>query len=189
MLDRLLDTTIRRPPLYYIGCLREDQRDVAASLEEKVYKQWDVSEAAPPNRRPVEAVAEPTLELLCWSNNVPLFPENLLQKFAEGSNAHSEIVAMKKALVTEFPDAARRTATSSQPAGAPRPPPARAAGRPDFGIDGGAQPLDTTRLLDKEHIAQSAFNVARLACFSKLKFSVNYLLWALFEKKMHILNP
>eukprot|EP00435_Cladocopium_sp_Y103_P009464 s1851_g2.t1 len=165
VLDRLLDNAIRRPPLYYIGCLRDDQRDVAASLEERVYKHWDASELAPASRQPTEAIAEPTLELLGWTNGGPVFPDPLLQKFSEGSSAHTEILAMKKELLTEFPDAGRRSSQRSE-TGTPRPTgPARAAGRPDFGIDGGAQPLDTERVIEKEHIAQSAFNVTRRSWF------------------------
>ena len=160
VLDRLLDNTIRRPPLYYIGCLREDQRDVAAALEEKVYKHWDSSESAPPARRPTEPISEPSLELLGWNSGAPVFPENLLQKFSEGSNAHADVLAMKKELVQAFPDAGRRSSQRSETSTS-RAAPARAAGRPDFGIDGGVLPLDTARIIEKEHIAQSAFDVAR----------------------------
>ena len=38
---------------------------------------------------------------------------------------------------------------------------ARAAGRPDFSIDGGRRPLDFTRLLDKAHVPQSSFTLQR----------------------------
>ena len=132
VLDRLLDNTIRRPPLYYIGCLREDQRDVAVALEEKVYKHWDSSESAPPARRPTEPISEPSLELLGWSSGAPVFPENLLQKFSEGSNAHADVLAMKKELVQALPDAGRRSSQRSETSTS-RAAPARAAGRPDFG--------------------------------------------------------
>lgn len=124
-----------------------------------MYKYWDASEHAPPSRRQTEAISDPTLEMLGW-NGAPVFPESLLQKFSEGSNAHAEIVAMKKELVQEFPDAGRRSGQRSETATS-RPTQARAAGRPDFGIDGGAQPLDTGRIIEKEHIAQTAFNVER----------------------------
>lgn len=139
MLDRLLDTTIRRPPMYYVGVLRDDQRDCAAAMEAKVYAQWDASESAPPKRRPADPVSEPTLEFLSWVNGAPVFPETALQQFSEGSEA--------------YPGTSGRSR---------RPTSVRATGRPDYTIDGGVQPLDTTRLVDKEHMAESAFSVTRL---------------------------
>ena len=40
VLDRLLDTTIRRPPMYYVGVLRDDQRDCAAAMEGNFPVKW-----------------------------------------------------------------------------------------------------------------------------------------------------
>lgn len=157
ILDRLLDSSSARPPMYYIGFLREEQRDVAATLEAKVYKHWDSSSGAPPRSRPAETVAaEPTLELLSWVNGAPHFPEALSQKFAQDSAAHAEVEGMKQTLQQEFPSAA-----TSGPQGGQRSVRARAVGRPDFSIDGGAQPVDTTRLIELNHIAESAFSVER----------------------------
>ena len=166
VLDRLLDTTVRRPPLYYVGIMRDDQRDCAASMEGKVYDQWDASDAAPPKRRPVpvETLSDPSLELLGWSNGSPFFPESLMSKFAEGSAAHGQVVAMKKELVDAFPEAARQ-ATQRQLGSTSNRPTVRAGGSPDYSIDGGACPLDTTRMLEKEHVSQTSFNVTRFAFF------------------------
>ena len=160
VLDRLLDGAARRPPPYYIGFLREEQRDCAAALEDKIYKHWDASDGAPARRRPTEAVVEPTLEMLSWANGAPSFPEPLLTKFAEGSQAFVEVHAMKKELLQQFPDSCRQ---SNQGQGqTQRTGNVRATGRADFTIDGGAQPVDVTRLIEKQHIPQSAFDVTRL---------------------------
>eukprot|EP00435_Cladocopium_sp_Y103_P056538 s586_g19.t1 len=107
---------------------------------------------------PAETTAtEPTLELLSWVNGAPHFPEALLQKFAQDSAAHAEVEGMKQTLQQEFPSAATSGAQGGQRTTAR----ARAVGRPDFSIDGGAQPLDTTRLVDLQHVAESAFSVER----------------------------
>lgn len=157
VLERLLDSSTARPPLYYMGCLREDQRDVSAALEAKVYKHWDSSSAAPARTRPSETtIAEPTLELLGWVNGAPHFPEVLLQKFPQGSAAFMEVQSMQQSLQQEFPNASTSGTQGSQ-----RTPRARAVGRPDFSIDGGAQPLDSTRQVQLEHIAEGAFTVER----------------------------
>ena len=127
-------------------------------MEEKVYKHWDNSDMAPPRRRAVESLAEPTLEFLSWVDGAPAFPDIALQKFAEGTSAHAEVQSMKKELLQAFPDSCR---TGARAEGAPNARSARAAGRPDFTIEGGRQPLDLNRVLQKEHVAQSAFNVER----------------------------
>ncbi|CAK9043568.1 FO synthase subunit 1 [Durusdinium trenchii] len=161
VLERLLDSTIRRPPMYYVGVLREDQREIQAALERKVYEFWDASDSAPPKSRATEPVQEPTLELLGWANGGPVFPDQLLQKFAEGSTAAAEILAMKKELLTEFPSASQQTQTGRASKG--RLAGNRASGRPDYSIEGGAKPLDTTAAIQRDHIPQSAFNVTRKA--------------------------
>ena len=107
--------------------------------------------------------------LLSWSNGAPSFPERLLSKFAEGTQSHLEVAAMKKELLQEFPDSCRRPAASEQPGGGRTA--ARATGRPDYSIDGGQQPLDTARLIDKEHIPTSAFTATRLG------FNNSKVLW------------
>ncbi|CAK9105978.1 FO synthase subunit 1 [Durusdinium trenchii] len=157
ILARHLDESNRRPPLYYLGFLREEQRDTAAMIEDKVYKYWDSSDMAPGKQRPSESIAEPTLELLSWVNSAPRFPDSLLTKFGEGTGPHSEIHAMKKELLQEFPQAGggdnRPTST--------RPQTVRASGRPDYSIDGGGRPLDTSRVIQAAHTAASAFGVER----------------------------
>lgn len=168
VMGRLLDGTVRRPQIYYCGVLREGQKDCQASLEAKVYAHWDALETSPPARRPVEPVAEPSLDLLGWVNNAPSFPESVLQKFGEGTPAHQEVLLMQKELVKEFPDA------GTQAASAPRQRttgPTRAAGRPDYSIEGGHAPLDLERLLDKAQLSQQEFEaLPRRGDFAKHHF-------------------
>ena len=161
-MDRWLAGSSRVPPIYYVGVMREEQKDCAATLEGKIYSHWDSSELAPPRRRPVEAVPEPSLEFLGWTQGAPMFPEAAAQKFPEGSPAHSELMALKKLLITEFPDSCQQQPQRT----GPRPSTTRAVGRPDYTIEGGRQPLDVTRVLEKETVAASAFNVSRQGCFS-----------------------
>ena len=170
MLDRLLDGTVRRPPIYYCGVLREGQKDCQASLEAKVYANWDASEASPPTRRPVEPVAEPSLDFLGWVNNAPSFPESVLQKFGEGTSAHSEVLLMQKELVRDFPDAGTQAARA--PGSRQRTTvPTRAAGRPDFSIEGGRTPLDLERVLDKAKLSKQEFEaLPRRGDFAKYPF-------------------
>ena len=161
VLERMLERPVKRPPVYYIGVFREEQRDCQAALEKKVYDSWDSSDQAPPKRRPTESLPEPSLELLSWCNNAPGFPASPLQKFAEGTKSHADVLAMEKELIQELPDADRQTSRGAGQASSTSG--ARATGRPDYSIDGGAQLLEITRLLDKEHVAESGFNVTRPA--------------------------
>ena len=160
MLARLLDGSSRRPPVHYIGCFRSEQEDVKTQLEEQVYKHWGQSSTAPPRNRPSESLPEPSLVLLTWNNSAPGFPDSILSKFPEGSAAYHEMVNLKKKLVMQFPEAASapQQAQSQQSRAATR---ARAAGQPDFTVEGGKVPLDFSRLLDKVSTPASSFSVER----------------------------
>ena len=155
----------RRPQVSYIGCLRADQQDVVAALEGMVYEHWDGSSSAPPRSRPTEVLPEPTLNVLSWSGGQPIFPDSLLQKFAEGTSAHQEMSNLKKQLEAAFPAQAGTTTQSQSrnglPPGPGRNPRPRASGRPDFSIEGGHTPVDPTRLLDLVHTPADSFSVER----------------------------
>lgn len=161
MLGRLLDSNAGRPPVFYYGCLRDDQKDVKEALEDLMYNFWDQSDAAPPKSRPVETVADPDLVLLSWSNGQPAFPEQLLSKFSEGSAGHKSIHDMQKELLTMFPNAQVQGSPGTGRGGNPR-----ATGRPDYTIDGGGRPLDFTRALDKTITPKSSFSAERRGAFS-----------------------
>jgi len=141
------------PALKFIGCLRQDQVDVQLALESKVYEHWDASSLAPPKARTREQFPDPSLNFLCWSGGAPSFPESALTKFAEGTEAHNAVKAMKKTLLEEFPNSTvTPTARNQQQVVS-----VRATGRPDYSIDGGKEPLDPSRLLDMEYVVASDF--------------------------------
>ena len=114
-------------------------------------------------------------EFLGWAQGAPMFPQAAEQKFPEGCPAHAELMTMKKLLVAEFPDAGQQQQQPDRTA--PRPSTTRAIGRPDYTIEGGHQPLDVTRVLEKEVTAASAFNVPRQGCsfFFLVDFLANFL--------------
>ena len=123
---------------------------------------WDSSSTAPPRTRSAEALPEPNLHLLTWNNGVPGFPDNIINKFPEGSDAFLQVSALKKKLIEAFPDAAASNqASQSQQSPGRSTNRARAAGQPDFTVEGGKVPLDITRLLDKQVTSASAFTVER----------------------------
>ncbi|CAK9094359.1 FO synthase subunit 1, partial [Durusdinium trenchii] len=165
ILGRQLEGNSRRPPIHYVGCLREpDQADVATALEAMVYEHWNNSPTSPPKSRPSEPVPEPSLSILAWSDQSPLFPESLLQKFGPGNPAHQEILAMQASLTAEFPNAtvARKQSQGSNTVSVRG---ARgASGRPDYTVDGGAKPLNFERTIEMtDHIPVDSFTVERKA--------------------------
>eukprot|EP00438_Fugacium_kawagutii_P033434 Skav208820 [mRNA] locus=scaffold667:154263:157452:+ [translate_table: standard] len=162
VLGRLLDANARRPVVKYCGQFRADQKDVVMSLEEMVYTHWDGSSIAPPRARPVEALPDPNLELLCWNNGVASFPQQILQKFGEGTAAFVQVADMKKRLIAAFPESDSAPSGASTGTGTVnRSSVRRAVGRPDFNIEGGKRPLDFTREIDMLHTPASSFTVER----------------------------
>ena len=161
VVSRLVDSNSRQPVVKYFGHFRAEQKDVLTALEGIVYTHWDGSSESPPRARPVDAVPDPTLELLCWNQGVASFPDSILQKFPESSAAFAQVAEMKKKLLAEFPEAAQTSGMQS--GGASRSSVKRAAGRPDFNIEGGRCPLDFTREIDLQHIPVGSFDVQRTA--------------------------
>lgn len=157
-IKRMLDGTTPHPEIRYCGHFRADQKDVTSQLEEAVYTHWDSSNSAPARSRPVDPKPDPTFSLLTWRNNRASFPESVLRKFAEGSDAHAQMLELKKRLAEEFPDSVEATPTQATGTGRT---PRRATGRPDFSIDGGKSPIDYAREVEKEHIPASSFTVER----------------------------
>ena len=132
------------PPVTYYGILRSDQKDVVQTLESEVYRFWDGLESSPAKQRqkaPVDLTVG-GLKMLSCSASGPGWPEFIMAKFVEGSPQYSELAEMKQMFEKEYPPVGS-TPASSNGSG-----PARAAGRPDFAIEGGRHPLDPERPVD-----------------------------------------
>ncbi|CAK9054943.1 FO synthase subunit 1 [Durusdinium trenchii] len=166
VLKRHLDNPTSSPQIVYIGFAREEQKDVQTAMENMVYSHWDASKDAPAKTRPQEAVADPELTLLTWSNGHPLFPASVLEKYATGTSANDEILKLKQEFLAAFPESAvtggagagqSRQAQGGQGANQ------RARGRPDFNIDGGASPLDVTRVIDATFVKDADMTITRKA--------------------------
>ena len=164
VLKRHLDNPTSSPQIVYIGFAREEQKDVQTAMENMVYSHWDASKDAPAKTRPQEAVADPELTLLTWSNGHPLFPASVLEKYATGTSANDEILKLKQEFLAAFPESAvtggagagqSRQAQGGQGANQ------RARGRPDFNIDGGASPLDVTRVIDATFVKDADMTITR----------------------------
>ena len=142
--------------VHYIGILKaSSQKDVLAAIEESVYNSWDSSSAAPPAQRAREAAATPSLSVILWQQNRPVFPQALLSKFVEGSPQHGEVLKMKKTLEELWPS------TSSPESSASGGGPVRAVGSPDLS---GVNLLDLDRLVDLRTISSDSFAEEKLLC-------------------------
>lgn len=165
ILRRLLETPNRKPHVRYFGCLRDDQEDVVKTMEGLVYESWDNSDAAPPKSRPTEELPDPTLQLLSWNGQAATFPESLVQKWVAGSAAHAEMVKLNEELIQTFPESANARPGALRRGASRRGQRPRAVGKPDFSVDGGAEPLDFTRMVDPQIVGSGDFNVERRAAF------------------------
>ena len=113
------------------------------------------------------------------------FPEAAFHKFPEGSSHYQELSEMKKQLVAEFPSSGTVAATTAQTR-ATVPPPVRATGRPDFSIDGGAEPIDVSRVLELEYVATNALTVERTC--DENPHRINHVLSGCFFSKFCFIN-
>ena len=141
--------------VHYIGILKAgSQKDVLAGIEESVYNSWDSSSEAPAAQRAREAAATPSLSMILWQHNRPVFPPALLSKFVEGSPHHGEVQKMKKTLEELWPaDSAPESSTGGGPV--------RAVGSPDLS---GVNMLDLERLVDLRTISSDSFAEEKLLC-------------------------
>ena len=92
-----------RHPVYYLGLLKDHQKDVAESLENAVYTSWDAGTSAPPKHRQREQSQTPRLSLILWQNGRPLFPQALLTKFAADSDQCAKVKEMQQQLEELWP--------------------------------------------------------------------------------------
>lgn len=137
----------RSPYVSYLGLLKEQQKDNIVAVEEMVYNHWDASPQAPAKQRPKQELQTPSLSILLWQRNKPAFPQNLLDKFVEGSDQKAEVDRMKKELESLWPTAGTADSAASVVA--------RAAGSPDFT---GSTVLDLKREVDLPKTPSSVFS-------------------------------
>ena len=136
----------------YYGCFRDSDvhKRVQRDLEAMVFKHWDGLSSSPPKQRPRSQAAPDWnvegLLLLSCTRSGPVWPEHLDSKFAANSPEAKEIQELKQSFLSEFP-AISEPGQAAAGAGA-RAPTVRAAGQPDFSVDGGREPLDVSRVVD-----------------------------------------
>lgn len=137
----------RSSELTYLGLLKESQKDNIAGCEEMVYRTWDANPHSPPTQRPRPEQTRPSLTVLLWQQDKPVFPPSLLEKFPEGSPEHSEVLKLKKEMESVWPSSARPSVGAGSGA--------RASGFPDLA---NANVLDLMREVDLEKIPVAGFS-------------------------------
>ena len=158
VLQRLREETLARPKIFYFGALFDKEgKDCELMLQEKVYSSWDQDPHSPPSTREREKLPDPTLQILGWTDGHPFFPETLIQKFAKGTLAYKKVEEMKSLLEADFPSPIQVSSSGRVAVAVPR-----AAGKPDFSIEGGKQPVDPLRCIDLEIIPAASFTEPRL---------------------------
>lgn len=152
------------PKIVYVGMFNSDHEDTDKAMQDAVYQWWDESSHAPPRARARETLPPPEFQLLSWSDGHVVFPEALSTKFAAGTPQHKRMMELKAKVKEKCPDmldSERRGsgATAASAAGGRRP---RAAGRPDYTIEGGLQPLDVEREIDLASISAASFKEPKM---------------------------
>lgn len=133
--QRLLNQPQLKPKLAYFGLFTRDQRDTIGYLENFVYTWWDGSSEAPAKVRPQPCVPPPQLNVLTWHGSAPGFGAALMQKFPPDSLEYSELQSLVQQVKGLYPSTVVGDVGGNRP-GQP-PPTVRAAGKPDFSIEGG----------------------------------------------------
>lgn len=152
--QKVLHESSAAPRLVYFGVLR-DHKETVADVENMVYSHWDGLADSPPKQRPQEAKPDPILNLLTWSGQSCGFPSSLLNKFATGTTHHAAMLALKEKVQATFP---QNFAGEGSAAGGTTSTTVRAAGRPDFSIEGGKKPVDICRQVRLDALPADSFN-------------------------------
>ena len=153
-MKRLLSNRSSKPAVRYFG-VHFEMKDVKLAIEKDVYTHWDQNPASPPMQRTRERLPDPTLTMLQWTGEAAIFPATILEKFAAGTAHHNTLLQIKAEVEELYPPPPVRPASSGRGATP------RAGGRPDYSIEGGARPLDTTREVDLAKIPQAEFQEER----------------------------
>lgn len=136
MSDRILKSRSATPPVRYCGVFTQNHKDTIAYIEDLVYTWWDQSPDAPPKSRPQDPAPAPSLSVLTWNGSSPGFPSSVVQKFPIESDEHKALMDYVNEVKNYYPQTLVGD-PSSQPPGQ-RNNVARATGKPDFTIEGGA---------------------------------------------------
>ncbi|CAK9091359.1 FO synthase subunit 1 [Durusdinium trenchii] len=110
------------PTVHYFGLIQQEYKTNLTAVKSMVYKKWDEdTNLSPPKTRPLRessaaAAAVPSLDILAWANDRPVFPAVLLTKFPEGTAEHARMLELKKDFDEKYPEASQ-------------PPPAVGSGR------------------------------------------------------------
>ncbi|CAK9011451.1 unnamed protein product [Durusdinium trenchii] len=163
--QKVLHESSAAPRLVYFGVLR-DHKETVADVENMVYSHWDGLADSPPKQRPQEAKPDPILNLLTWSGQSCGFPSSLLNKFATGTTHHAAMLALKEKVQATFP---QNFAGEGSAAGGTTSTTVRAAGRPDFSIEGGKKPVDICRQVRLDALPADSFNFPKLASCDGVK--------------------
>lgn len=137
MSDRILKSSNVTPPVKYCGIFTQNHKDTIAYIEDMVYTWWDQSPDSPPKSRPQELAPAPSLSVLTWNGSAPGFPSAVIQKFPIESDEHKALMDYVNEVKNLYPQTLVGD-PSSQTSGGRNNNVARAAGKPDFTIEGGA---------------------------------------------------
>ena len=100
------------------------------------------------------------LQLLAMEGGQPVFPfQTLSRRFTEGSQEIEAVKLMKATFDQTFPAAAKAASKAPSKSGVG---PDRAQGSCDYTVDGGAEPLDPSRLLDLPYQPLAEFAAEKL---------------------------
>lgn len=162
-LASLFDNSL--PQLHYMGYVRKESfAKTQTALTSLVYEYWDTLEVAGPKTRPREdgGCAPPPLKVLAVASDGSLsWPSTLMDRFPEGSTERLALEKKKEAFGEQYPESLPKPGSGQQrsPSKGTQP---RSGARPDFTIEGGALPVDPSRIVDLAGVKAADFTAERL---------------------------
>ena len=152
----ILDKTL--PQLRYIGFVKKEfLAKVQEAISATVYQHWDDSTESGPKTRPQEAESSEPLgfKVLSMSANGDItWPDSVTTRFPPDTSEFKALDARRQKFLELCP-------AHGTPAQVGEASVSRSSARPDYSIDNGAEPLDTTRLLDLPGVPSAEFTAQR----------------------------
>lgn len=152
----ILDKTL--PQLRYIGFVKKEfLAKVQEAISATVYQHWDDSTESGPKTRPQEAESSEPLgfKVLSMSANGDItWPDSVTTRFPPDTSEFKALDARRQKFLELCP-------AHGTPARVGEASVSRSSARPDYSIDNGAEPLDTTRLLDLPGVPTAEFTAQR----------------------------